>query len=116
MNNENEWELIFDDFKRDDTKPIDLIAIPREFYRHTVRIEVEATDIPSRWRVSGWLYHRLNSPSDSLQRDIAGEYRILVNSRQIIKLPKLTDRFYLEYLPARWYIWQNIKIWYWVKD
>ncbi|MEA5500367.1 hypothetical protein VB834_09230 [Limnoraphis robusta Tam1] len=112
MINEAEWELIFSEFRRDDVNPLLLIPLPRDFYRHTIRIEVTATDIPSSWRTAGWLYHRLtdfNSP----HRDILSENRVLVNCRQVIQLHKVSPVFYLEYLPAKWYIWQDIKIWYW---
>ena len=114
MNKESEWELVFSDFKKDEKSRLALVQLPREFYRHTIRIQVDATSIPSTWRTAGWLYHRLNHFTET-ERIIAQEYRVLVNCQQIIQLPTLTDRFYLEYLPAKWYIWQDIKIWYWVK-
>ncbi|MDY7022246.1 MAG: hypothetical protein SWJ54_12955 [Cyanobacteriota bacterium] len=114
MNNESEWELVFSDFKRDDNLPLQIVQLPREFYRHTIRIEVIADSIPKTWKTAGWLYHRLSPPSDT-NRVIYDSRIVLVNCQQVMELNPVTDRFYLEYLPHRWFLWQDIKIWYWTK-
>lgn len=114
MQNESEWNLIYSQFLRDDNQPLQHIIIPTEINKHTIRIEANATEIPDRWKTAGWLYHRLSHYQD-VKRDIAGEYRVLVNTRQIITLPVLTNVLYLEYLPARWYLWQDVKIWLWIR-
>ena len=113
MLNDNEWNLIYSDFIRDNVNPLPLIVFPSEVSKHTIRIEVNATEIRPTWKTAGWLYHRISPPSDN-KRDIAGEFRVLVNCRNIFKLPELTNTFWLEYQPARWYLWQDIKIWHYI--
>lgn len=113
MDNEAEWENIYNEFLKDVDKPLQPISLNREFYRHTIRIHAQADSIPATWHTAGWLHHRLNSPS-SPTPFIAEIVRVPVNIQFLVNLQVLSDKFYLEFYPARWFLWMTVKIDYWV--
>lgn len=114
MQNEAEWSLVYDRFHQDINNPLQPIILHREFYRHTIKIHCQADSIPSTWWTAGWLHHRINDLSLPTPF-IAESIRVPINRQYLIELKNVSDKFYLIFYPAKWYLWMNIKIEYWDK-
>lgn len=105
-----DWDIVYNHYHRDDINPISPITVYPALTSHTLEILVVADSIPNTWFYAGELYHYLDDPNSHPFPKIGSFFKILVNKASVIQLNNLTDNYWLQYHPRRYFKWQSVRI------
>ncbi|MGB3535429.1 MAG: hypothetical protein WBA13_18165 [Microcoleaceae cyanobacterium] len=114
MDNNSEWETVYNQYHRSDDTPLSPITIYPPLNRHTIEILVFADSIPKNWYTAGQLYCYLQNPNIAPFPRTTAIERVPVNVAQVFRFPQDSEYIWLQYHPRRWYKWQTVTVKSWI--
>ena len=110
MQEDSYWDIVYNGYHKDNNVPISPITIYPALSSHTVEILITADSIPKTWFYAGIIYHYIDDPNSYPAPKLGEFFKVPVNKASIYQFKNLTDNYWLQYHPYRWFLWQSVRV------